>query len=209
MSAPSKAVWSRSTGCLSLRLVNEVYTVLMRGVRGAEKRPGELRTTQNWIEAPGAPITEARYVPPPAASLLDVLYDLESFVNNDFEMPPLLYCSAYFERARDEYYGQLLRDSAPGDSQTWIRYFLDGVLEQARDALVHSRKVRDLQQQYRCLLQHRHVSGNALCLLDELFGNPYVTGPSAAGLLDVTDAGARRILERLKEAGIVEEWPGT
>ena len=236
---------------ISLRLVNEVHGALMRGVRGAEKQPGELRTRQNWIGAPGTPIGEARYVPPPAETLRDLLYDWETFVNDDFEMAPLvkcalihyqfeaihpyldgngrmgrlmivlflyvtkvlstplLYLSAYFERDREEYYDQLFRVSVTGDWQVWIRYFLDGVVEQANDALDRSRRVRDLQERYRRVLQQRRASGNALRLLDELFANPYVTAPLAASSLGVTDAGARRILERLVDAGVVEESPGT
>ena len=97
----------------------------------------------------------------------------------------------------DEYYDQLLRVSATGDWQAWIRYFLRGVAEQASDALIRSRRLRDLQERYRDLLQKRRESGNALRLLDQLFASPYMTAPVASHLIDVTNAGARGILERL------------
>ena len=58
---------------------------------------------------------------------------------------PLLYLSAYFERDRAAYYDHLFRTSATGDWQAWIGYFLDGVVEQAHDALHRARRMRDLR----------------------------------------------------------------
>ena len=238
---------------LCVRLINRVHSVLLRGVRGVESQPGEMRRCQVWIGPAGTPIEEARYVPPPADLVRDQLADLEEFVNEPTELPPLIQCammhyqfeaihpyldgngrigrllitlflcarrvlptpllylSAYFERDRDAYYGQLFQASATGNWQTWLGYFLEGVTEQARDALQRSRRIRDLQARDRRRLQERRESGNALRLLDELFATPYMTAPYAADLLNLTTAGARRILERLTEAGILEyyadEWP--
>jgi Fic family protein len=109
------------------------------------------------------------------------------------------------------YYDELFNVSKTGDWTPWLKYFLEGVEEQARDALLRTRKVRELQEQYRTLLFYRRESGNTLSLLDHLFESPYLTAPTAAEFLEVTVAGARRILERLVEAGIVEvdtnSWP--
>lgn len=126
---------------------------------------------------------------------------------------PLLYLSAYFERNRnrDEYYDQLYNVSATGNWEPWIRFFLTGVAEQARDALVRSRRVREMQERYRDLLQEQRASGNVLRLLDELFANPFMTAPWARRILGVTYAGARGILDRLAQTGIVQyvsgAWP--
>lgn len=121
---------------------------------------------------------------------------------------PLLYLSAYFERDRQEYYNQLLTVSATGDWEAWLNYFLTGVEQEARDALARARKIRDLHNQYRTLLQEQRVSGNTLRLLDILFEQqPYMTAPSAARLLDVTDVGARNILGRLVDLNVLEVLP--
>ena len=239
---------------ISVRLINQAHSVLMKGVRGGEKRPGELRDEQVWIGAAGAPIEEASYIPPPGNLVRDLLFDWEQFVNESGALPPLfqcammhyqfeaihpyldgngrigrlliplflcakktlptplLYLSAYFERDRNAYYDQLFSLSATGDWESWIIYFLQGVAEQARDALLRVRRVRALQDQKRQVLLQRRESGNALLLLDELFARPIMTAGEAARLLDVTPAGARRILERLEQAGIVVEgignkWP--
>ena len=78
---------------ISLRLVNQLHEALMSGVRGGEARPGELRDGQVWIGPPGSPIREARYVPPPAGLLRDLLLDWERFVNESDSLPALFRCA--------------------------------------------------------------------------------------------------------------------
>jgi Fic family protein len=75
---------------LSTRLIREVHSVLLAGVRGRERQPGELRTTQNWIGPPGATIETATFVPPPPGELAGLLSDLERFVHEDPQLPPLV-----------------------------------------------------------------------------------------------------------------------
>ena len=124
---------------------------------------------------------------------------------------PLLYLSAYFDKRRDDYIDHLFRVSATGEWEPWITFFLRGVEQQARDALIRSRRVRELHQRYVQLLQSKRESANALRLLDILFANPYVTAPRASELLGVTHAGAQGILNRLVRAGVLEHisgrWP--
>ncbi len=78
---------------LSLRLIREIHAHLMKGVRGQERRPGEFRTTQNWIAAGGefVPLERATYVPPPVHAMNDALADLERFLHTDTEMPVLVH----------------------------------------------------------------------------------------------------------------------
>ena len=49
---------------LCCRLLKETHAVLMEGVRGQEKNPGEFRSSQNWIGAAGSTLRTARYIPP-------------------------------------------------------------------------------------------------------------------------------------------------
>ena len=121
---------------------------------------------------------------------------------------PLLYLSGYFERDRNLYYNHLFDLSATGDWEGWLRYFLRGTTEQARDALRRVRRMRELQDEYRRALQERKESGNALRLVEELFASPVMTTARTAKTVGVTQAGARGILERLVRYGIVQELEG-
>ena len=70
---------------LSLRLIREIHAELLRDGRGAHATPGEFRTTQNWIGAPGAPLRRASFVPPPVPEMKDALANLETYLHRSDE----------------------------------------------------------------------------------------------------------------------------
>lgn len=74
---------------LSSRLIKEVHNILLQGVRGEHKLPGEYRQSQNWIG--GATINDATYVPPSHETVPELMSDLEKFIHNDsIFLPDLL-----------------------------------------------------------------------------------------------------------------------
>ena len=73
---------------LTTRLIRETHDVLMQGVRGAHKTPGEFRIQQNWIG--GTMPSNAVFVPPSVDDMYDLLSDLEKFIHNDREQIPHL-----------------------------------------------------------------------------------------------------------------------
>jgi Fic family protein len=75
---------------VSVRLIREIHAELMRGARGGRLAPGELRTTQNWIGAPGATPSGASFVPPPPDEVPRALGELESFLNASHAVPALI-----------------------------------------------------------------------------------------------------------------------
>lgn len=75
---------------LSLRLIREIHERLMRGVRGDAARPGEFRTTQNWIGPPGCTLMEATFVPPPPPEMLEALDALEKYLHRENDLTPPL-----------------------------------------------------------------------------------------------------------------------
>ena len=234
---------------ICVRLARELHEVLLAGVHGQDRRPGEIRTTQVWIGAPA--IGDASFVPPPPDLLGGLLGDWETFVHDEAPLPPLvrcalmhyqfeaihpfrdgngrigrlliplllmergvlrhplLYLSAWFERHRQRYYDELYAVSATGDWTPWLRFFLEGVREQAADAMSRTRSIRDLQEDYRRRLLETGASANVLQLADALFTSPVITRPLVAAKLDVTYAGARLIVDRLVEAGVVQPWLDT
>jgi len=77
---------------LSLRLIREIHGELLRGVRGADKSPGEFRTSQNWIGAGNASLTNATFIPPPVDEMTRALGDLEHFLHGGADLPALIHC---------------------------------------------------------------------------------------------------------------------
>jgi cell filamentation protein, protein adenylyltransferase len=75
---------------VSVRLIREIHTVLMRGVRGGRLTPGELRTSQNWIGPGGCTLREATFVPPPPEAVPQALSDLERFLHAENPPPALM-----------------------------------------------------------------------------------------------------------------------
>ena len=73
-----------------IRLIQEIHAHLLKDVRGTNQRPGEIRTTQNWIGPQGCTLSDASFVPPPPHSLGDCLSDLEKFIHSDDPMPTLI-----------------------------------------------------------------------------------------------------------------------
>ncbi|KKR33034.1 MAG: hypothetical protein UT63_C0025G0011 [Candidatus Gottesmanbacteria bacterium GW2011_GWC2_39_8] len=73
---------------ISLRLFKEIHKILLRGVRGEGKNPGEFRTSQNWVGGPT--IETATFVPPPAGEVLNHMGNLEEYMYTSDPTPVLV-----------------------------------------------------------------------------------------------------------------------
>lgn len=72
------------------RLIKETHRILMEGVRGQEKSPGEFRYSQNWIGGQNSNIKTARYIPPNVLDMQEAMSDLEKYINSDDSLGPLI-----------------------------------------------------------------------------------------------------------------------
>lgn len=72
------------------RLIRETHAVLMSGVRGQEKSPGEYRTSQNWIGGQGSSLHNARYIPPSPSDMNEGMSDLEKYIHSEDQLDPLI-----------------------------------------------------------------------------------------------------------------------
>jgi Fic family protein len=228
---------------VSLRLMREMHALLLKGVRGERAYPGEFRTSQNWIG--GATLNSAEFVPPPPAEMNEALHDLERYIHQPHDYPPLvrlaiihqqfetihpfvdgngrigrllislllvhwnllplplLYLSAFFERHRLTYYDLLKAVSESGKWREWILFFLQGVAEQAHDAVIRATNLQDLRDSYRLRLTEAGSSSKLLLLSDSLFQSPLITVGMAGKVLGVTHRSAQQNIDKLVQAGIL------
>lgn len=75
------------------RLIKETHSVLMEGVRGQEKSPGEFRASQNWIGGQGSTLKNAMYIPPHPEDMIEAMSELEKFINNEDSLDALIRAS--------------------------------------------------------------------------------------------------------------------
>ena len=87
--AINHAVSELETLPISSRLIKSTHRILLDGVRGTHKLPGEYRTSQNWIA--GVSLSDAKFIPPHQDLVNRLMGDLENFLNNDaISLPALI-----------------------------------------------------------------------------------------------------------------------
>ncbi|EJP21489.1 Fic/DOC family protein [Peptostreptococcaceae bacterium AS15] len=75
---------------LCMRLIKETHSILLSGVRGNEKLPGEFRKSQNWIGYAGCTLNTASFVPPAPDEMEISLSDLEKYIHEDSSISNLI-----------------------------------------------------------------------------------------------------------------------
>ncbi len=75
---------------LCMRLIKETHSILLSGVRGNEKSPGEFRKSQNWIGYAGCKLNTASFVPPAPGEMEKSLTDLEKYIHENSFIPNLI-----------------------------------------------------------------------------------------------------------------------
>ena len=233
---------------LSLRLLREIHSVLLRNVRGADKSPGEFRRTQNWIGPAGCNLTTATFVPPEPVEMITAMSELETFFYNETPMPPLikialihaqfetihpfmdgngrmgrllitfwlchqkilskplLYLSYYFKENRSDYYQSLMDVRFKGDWESWIKFFLRGVVEVSDEAIDSAKRIIGLQQKYTEKLNLLDKNnGNYITLLNTLFEHPIITKNDVSELLGVSAGTSGSIVNLFCEIGILHD----
>jgi len=122
---------------------------------------------------------------------------------------PLLYLSNFFVRTRQEYYDRLQAIRDMGDWEGWLKYFLRGVSDVARDATSTARSIGDLRENHRQLIEvnlGRAASGHAL--LRTLYLKPIITVGDAKQATELSYSNANNLVSRFCELGILEEISG-
>ena len=86
ISAMNNAVLQLHTLPFSSRLIKNTHKILLQGVRGEQKLPGEFRSSQNWIG--GASINDSVFMPPVHTCVNELMSDIEKFANDELNLLP-------------------------------------------------------------------------------------------------------------------------
>lgn len=119
---------------------------------------------------------------------------------------PLLYLSLHFKEHRSEYYRHLQEVRETGDWESWLEFFLQGVIRTAESATNTARRLLTLFQSDRTRLQGE--SATVLRLHTLLQQKPVLSASVAARELGVTSPTATKALRTLEQQGIVSEITG-
>ena len=122
---------------------------------------------------------------------------------------PLLYLSHYFKQNRSEYYNQLMNARQEDGFESWIKFFLKGIIVVAEEACRASHEIIDLKKRDRDkLCKFYRESSNTVLFHDRLFNRPIVSIKDIAKIMNTTFPTASDIAAKLVESGILNELTG-
>ncbi len=121
---------------------------------------------------------------------------------------PLLNLSAYFERYRQEYYDHLLAVSQRGKWEEWLRFFLRGITAQAQDGIFRMTRLQGIRTRYEELVLADRNSQRMTAVIDFMFSRPILTLRQLESALDIPYMAAKRYIDKLVEAGVLQETTG-
>ena len=165
------------------RLIKETHAVLMEGVRGQEKNPGEFRYSQNWIGGQGSTLRNARYIPPNPEDMINAMSDLEKYMNGEDSLDPLIQAALIhyqFETTHPFSDGNgrvgrllitlfLMEKKILSTPSLYISYFLKMNRIEYYDRMTQVRKTGDYEQWVLFFLQALSDSAeDAIQTIDEL-----------------------------------------
>ncbi len=121
---------------------------------------------------------------------------------------PVLYLSRYLKQHRASYYDRLMAVRFEGDWEGWLRFFLTGVGEVAREAEQTARRIVQLREDIRRRAQTTGMSVSAFRLLDYLFEQPVINVNAAGARLEISYQAANGLIRELCRAGVLVEITG-
>jgi Fic family protein len=119
---------------------------------------------------------------------------------------PVLFLSSFFKKYQKTYYAKLNSYHEDGDVESWIDFFLDGIIETANESVEISKNIRKLRDDDMLKIQAlaKRESESGVLVLSRLFAEPVVTSRIMMGWTKFTRAGAQKVLDRFVDLGILK-----
>ncbi len=137
--------------------------------------------------------------------LLITLY----LVSHGLLAKPSLYLSAHLEKHRSQYYDALSRTRASNDIGQWCRFFLQAVIETARNGKETLERLFEMKQEHdQLILGLGRRAENGARFLAYIYDNPVCTIAEAAEVLDVSFNTASVLVEDFEKMGLLQEATG-
>ena len=121
---------------------------------------------------------------------------------------PLLNLSVYIEHYRQEYYDLLLGVSQKGAWEAWLRFFLRGVSEQARESVFRMERLQEIRVKYQPIVERDRNSLRMAAVIDFLFSRPVLSVRQTSEGLGIPFKTAQAFLLKLVQAGVLREITG-
>lgn len=191
---------------ISLPLVRELQKLLVKGTKSDNPQAWDIRSTQVFIGPPTRRIEDARFAPMPPGRIGRLLVLLQ-MMSRGLLSQPLLSVSPWFERRRPEYQDSLLGVSTKGDWDNWILFFCQDIEESCEDALLRVKRLVNVRQRYRSLLDEHRYSGLSVQTAMYLIGQPTVTASMLKRRFGKSPSAVQHALSRLVSVGILRAYP--
>jgi len=123
---------------------------------------------------------------------------------------PVLYLSHYFKQRRAEYYERLQAVRDNGDWESWLAFFLRGVVEVSRESTSTAAAILRMREEYRARITAGLglAAANGHRVMDRLFDHPIVNVATVSDWVGVKSAAANNLVNRLVETGLLREITG-
>lgn len=122
---------------------------------------------------------------------------------------PLLYLSFYLKQNRDEYYTILNKIRFEGDWESWLEFFLKGVVEVSNNSIRTAKKIIQLKEDLIEKLFENNIGGvHAVKLIDMLFNRPLITVKEVFEYIDISRQAANKLVTKFEAIGILGEITG-
>lgn len=119
---------------------------------------------------------------------------------------PVLFLSSYFKKHQKVYY-QKLNGYHDGKVEDWIHFFLDGVIEIAKDSINVSKEITKLREEDMMKMQSlaKRESESSILVLQNLYKQPIVSSATIMDWTGFSRAGAIKVIDRFVDLGILEQ----